>query len=246
MVSDVVLECRDLACGYDEPVLEHVDLSVTRGELVAILGRSGCGKSTLMRTLVGLQRPLSGEVRLFGDALYELEPTERRALVRRLGVLFQEDALFSSMTVEDNVALPLSEVGGLRAPLMREIVRMKLALVGLDGFQHRLPAQLSGGQRRRTAIARAAILDPELLACDEPTAGLDPIAAAEIERVLVRYRQLLGTTIIVVSHELESVRAIASRAVMIDGGMIRASGTVDELARSRDQLVFDFFHARST
>ena len=245
-MSDVVLECHDLACGYDEPVLQHVDLSVTRGELVAILGRSGCGKSTLMRTLVGLQPPLAGRVCLFGEALYDVVPARRRALVGRLGVVFQEDALFSSMSIEDNVALPLSEIGGLRAPLMREIVRMKLALVGLDGLRHRLPAHLSGGQRRRAAIARAAILDPELLACDEPTSGLDPIASAEIDRVLVRYRQLLGTTLIVVSHELASVRAIASRAVMIDGGSIRASGTVDELAHSRDQLVFDFFHARST
>jgi phospholipid/cholesterol/gamma-HCH transport system ATP-binding protein len=245
VVSDIVLECQDLACGYDEPVLEHVDLQVRRGELVAILGRSGCGKSTLMRTLVGLLPPLAGRVILFGEVLYDLPVVERRALLRRIGVVFQEDALFSSTSVEDNVAMPLAELGGLRGALVHEIVRMKLALVGLDGLQRRLPAQLSGGQRRRTAIARAAILDPELLACDEPTAGLDPIASAEIDKVLVRYRQLLGTTLVVVSHELASVRAIASRAVMIEGGTIRATGTVDELAHSTDQLVFDFFHARS-
>jgi phospholipid/cholesterol/gamma-HCH transport system ATP-binding protein len=245
VVSEVVLACQDVSCGYEQPVLEHVDLQVNRGELVAILGPSGCGKSTLMRTLVGLQPPLAGRVVLFGEVLYDLPPAERRTLLRRIGVVFQEDALFSSTTVEANVAMPLAELGGLRDTLIREIVRMKLALVGLDGLQRRLPAQLSGGQRRRTAIARAAILDPELLACDEPTAGLDPIASAEIERVLVRYRQLLGTTLVVVSHDLASVRAIATRAVMIEGGTIRATGTVDELSHSTDQMVFEFFHARS-
>jgi phospholipid/cholesterol/gamma-HCH transport system ATP-binding protein len=240
-----VLECRDLACGHDGvAVLEHVDLRVEAGELVAIMGRSGGGKSTLLRTLVGLQPPLAGEVLLFGRSLYALAAAERRALTLRLGVVFQQDGLWSSQSLEDNVALPLRELTRLRAPVIDELVRMKLALVGLDGLQSRLPAQLSGGQRRRGAIARAAILDPELLACDEPTAGLDPVTAAGIDDVLVRCRRLLGMTVVVVSHELASVAAIASRGVMLDAGTIRATGTVDELARSADQQVFEFFHAR--
>jgi phospholipid/cholesterol/gamma-HCH transport system ATP-binding protein len=246
-----VVECRDLACGYEDvAVLEHVDMRVERGELVAILGRSGSGKSTLLRTLIGLQPPLAGEVRMFGRPLYDVEERERRQLVRRLGVVFQNGALFSSLSLEDNVALPLRELTRLRASAVAEIVRLKLGLVGLDGLQQRLPAQLSGGQRQRGAIARASALDPEVLACDEPTANLDPIAAAGIDDVLVRYRNLLGTTLIVVSHEIASIRAIATRAVMVEGGTIRASGTVDELARSDDRRVFEFFHpmhtARST
>ena len=239
-----VLECRDLACGYDGvAVLEHVDLRIEAGELVAILGRSGGGKSTLLRTLVGLQPPLAGDVLLFGRSLYALGAAER-ALTQRLGVVFQQDALWSSQSLEDNVALPLHELTRLRAPVIRELVRMKLALVGLDGLQPRLPSQLSVGQRRRGAIARAAILDPELLACDEPTAGLDPVTAAGIDDVLVRYRRLLGMTVVVVSHELASIAAIASRGVMLEAGTIRATGTVDELAHSTDQQVFEFFHAR--
>jgi phospholipid/cholesterol/gamma-HCH transport system ATP-binding protein len=242
---DVVLECRDLACGYDDgAVLERVDLRVERGEIVAILGRSGSGKSTLLRTLVGLLPPLAGEVQLFGRSLYQLGDAERRALAQRIGVVFQGDALFSSLTLEDNVALPLHELTRLRAPLVHELVRIKLHVVGLDGLQPRRPAQLSGGQRRRGAIARAAILDPELLVFDEPTAGLDPVAAAGIDEVLASLRRWLGTTLVVVSHELATVRAIATRAVMLDNGTIRASGTIDELASSRDQLVFEFFHAR--
>jgi phospholipid/cholesterol/gamma-HCH transport system ATP-binding protein len=244
VVSEIVLECRDLACGYDHPVLEHIDLQITRGELVVLLGRSGSGKSTLLRTLVGLQPPLAGEVWLFGERLDGDPRTTRRLLARHVGVVFQRDALFSSLALDDNVALPLHELTALRPAVIDEIVRMKLALVGLDGLQHRLPGQLSGGQRQRAAIARAAILDPELLACDEPTGGLDPIAAASVDSVLVRYRELLHTTLLVVSHELASVRAIATRAVMIEGGRIHASGTVDELAHSSDQTVFEFFHAR--
>ncbi|HEY1558237.1 MAG TPA: ATP-binding cassette domain-containing protein [Kofleriaceae bacterium] len=243
-MNEALIECRDVACGYDEPVLEHVDLRVERGEILVILGPSGGGKSTLLRTLIGLLPPLAGEVLLFGRPLYDIAADERRDLLHRAGVAFQQDALFESIALDDNVALPLRELAHLREPVIREMVRMRLGLVGLDGLEQHLPAELSGGQRKRAALARASIMDPELIACDEPTAGLDPVVAAGIDELLLRFRELLGMTLVVVSHELASIRAIATRAVMLAGGTVRAAGTVDELVHSRDREVFEFFHAR--
>src|SRR5690606_21886490 len=163
--------------------------------------------STVLRACCGLLPPMSGEVRLFGQNLYALAPEERNPLLRRIGVAFQQDALFSSLTIEDNVALPVRELTKLPEPIIREMVRMRLELVGIAELARRRPANVSGGQRKRAALARASILDPEIIFCDEPTAGLDPIVAAEIDNTLVRFRDALGSTIVIVSHELESIRA---------------------------------------
>jgi phospholipid/cholesterol/gamma-HCH transport system ATP-binding protein len=241
-VTAPLLECRDVSVGYDRPVLEHVDLRVEPGELVALLGGSGCGKSTLLRTLTGLLPPLAGEVLLFGEPLYELSTDQRNRLLRRTGTAFQQDALFGSMTVGENVALPLRELSHLPEPVIREMVRMKLGLVGLADLEHREPASLSGGQRKRVALARASILDPELVLCDEPSAGLDPVVAATIDETLLQFRAALGITLVVVTHELESIRTIADRAVMFAGGGIIAAGSIDELSKSKDDTVFNFFH----
>ncbi len=237
-----LLECRDLSVGYDGPVLEHVDLRVETGEIVALLGGSGSGKSTLLRAFTGLLPPLAGELRLFGEPLYELSADERRRLLHRTGMAFQQDALFGSMSVEDNVALPLRELTELPEPVIREMVAMRLHAVGLHGLDARAPATLSGGQRKRVALARASILDPELVFIDEPSAGLDPIAAAAIDEVLLAFRATLGITLVVVTHELESIRAIADRAVMLGRGRVIAEGTIDELSHSRDDTVYHFFH----
>ena len=242
---EYIVECEHLAVGRGKnAVLKNIDLHVARGEIVALLAGSGCGKSTLMRSLVGLLPPIEGEVKLFGETLFELRREERGALMRRVGVAFQTDALFSSMTIADNIALPLRELVDLPETVAREMVQMKLELVGLAEFGRRLPAQLSGGQRKRAALARASILDPELMLCDEPTAGLDPVVAAELDETLLEFRRILGTTIVVISHELASIKTIADRAVLFGDGGIRAAGTVDELARSGDREVHDFFHAR--
>lgn len=240
-----LLQCRDVAVGYDAPVLRHVDLEIARGEIVALLGGSGCGKSTLLRTVCGLVAPLAGEVRLFGESLYGLAPEARNRVLRRIGVAFQQDALFSSMTIEDNVALPLRELTKLPSVIVREMVHMRLELVGIANLARRMPAHISGGQRKRAALARASILDPEIIFADEPTAGLDPMVAAEIDRTLVAFRDALGSSIVVVSHELESIRATADRAVMLANGGIVATGTIDELQHSRETGVFEFFHARA-
>ena len=238
----IILECRDLSVGYDLPILEHIDLTISRGEIVALLGGSGCGKSTLLRTIVGLLPPLAGEVVVFGQSMYALPPDDRNLLLRRTGTAFQQDALFGSMTLGDNIALPLRELTKLPAAVIGEMVRMRLALVGLPGFERRMPTAISGGQRKRAALARASILDPELVFCDEPSAGLDPVVAAGIDETLLKFRSALGITLAVVTHELESIRAIADRAILFADGGIRAAGTIDELSRSSDPNVFGFFH----
>ena len=243
--GDALLQCVDVSVGYEKPILQHTNLEIRPGEIVALLGGSGSGKSTLLRTISGLVPPLEGEVFLFGESLYELEPEARDRLRKRIGIAFQQDALFSSMTIEDNVALPLRELTKLPGDIIREMVRMRLALVGIADLARRLPANISGGQRKRAALARASILDPELIFCDEPTAGLDPVVAADVDATLVQFRDVLGSSIVVVSHELESIRATADRAVMLARGSVAATGTIDELMQSRDEAVFQFFHARA-
>ncbi len=241
--SDVMLSCDGVSVGYDgAPVLSDVELSIARGTITTLLGGSGCGKSTLLRAITGLQPPLAGEICLLGEPLYTLDAEARRVLLRRTGMAFQQDALFGAMTIVDNVALPLRELTTLPESIIAEMARLKLALVGLAGFEKRLPSHLSGGQRKRAALARASILDPEIIFCDEPSAGLDPVAAAGIDETLCQLRDALGVTIVVVSHELDSIRAIADRAVMFGRGHVVASGTIAELESSTNADVYNFFH----
>jgi phospholipid/cholesterol/gamma-HCH transport system ATP-binding protein len=243
LVKDVVVECRNVAVGFgDRAVVEGVDLAIERGSIVALLGGSGSGKSTLLRAMTGLQPPLAGEIRLLGEDLYALGDEARRGLLRRTGMAFQQDALFGAMTAIENVALPVRELTRLPEAVICEMARIKLAQVGLAGFEHRMPSNLSGGQRKRASLARATILDPEIVFCDEPSAGLDPVVAAGIDETLQRLRDALGVTIVVVTHELESIRAIADRAIMLGGGRILAAGTVAELEDSDDEDVHNFFH----
>ena len=242
-MADLLVECRDLAVGFgDKVVLSGIDLEIERGSIVALLGGSGCGKSTLLRAITGLQPPLAGEVRLLGENLYALHDDARRGLLRRTGMAFQQDALFGAMSILDNVAMPLREITKLPTAIITEMARIKLALVGLGGFEQRAPNSLSGGQRKRAALARASILDPEIIFCDEPSAGLDPVVAASIDDTLRRFRDALGVTIVIVTHELGSIRAIADRAIMFADGRVVAAGTVAELEGSNEPDVYSFFH----
>lgn len=242
MDSNVVVRCRGLAAGYPgSVVLRRIDLAIHRRQITAIVGGSGSGKSTLLKTLVGLLPPLAGEVELLGQPLGELEPAARRALLRRTGHVFQHGALFSAESVFENLAVPVREHTNLPHEIIEEMARMKLSLVELQAFMHRLPAELSGGQRRRVALARAAILDPEVIFCDEPSAGLDPRAAASLDDILCRFRELFGMSVVLISHELQSIGRIADRVIMLRDGCVRADGSFDALRQSEDAEVRAFF-----
>jgi phospholipid/cholesterol/gamma-HCH transport system ATP-binding protein len=235
------LSIRNLHVAYGErEILHGISFDVPVGETVVILGGSGSGKSTLLRTLVGLESPSSGEVIIRGKNLKSLSPEEWRELRRHIGISFQSGALFGSMTVGENVALPLHEHTPLDPATIEIMVRLKLNEVGLSGYEDYMPAQLSGGMKKRAAVARAMAMDPEILFFDEPSAGLDPIIAAGIDQLLLKLKEAFGITIIVVTHELASAFLIADRMVLLDKGSIVANGRPTELQSSSHPRVRQF------
>ncbi len=241
--QEPILEVRGLTIGWGDVVLQRdLTFHVRRGEVFAILGRSGSGKSTMVRFLVGLETPIAGDVRIAGQ-----DPAVMAAGLPPFGVMFQGGALFGSMTVGENVALPLHEHTDLPPNAAAAIARAKLALVGLEGAFDKLPSELSGGMKKRAAIARALALDPELVFLDEPSAGLDPITAAGIDDLIKTLNRSLGVTCVVVTHELDSIFAIADRCIVLDdqGRGIVAEGDPMSLRQSTDPLVRDFFTRRS-
>ncbi len=241
-MSEPLLEVRDLVARYGErTILDGVDLRVHPGEIRVILGGSGCGKSTLLKHCIGLLRPAGGSVRLLGRELSSLEGPEREELLSRIGVLFQYGALLGSLTIGENVALPLQEHRDYPKELVDELVRMKLALVELSHARHLLPSELSGGMRKRAALARAMALDPVMLFCDEPSAGLDPLTSAELDELLMRLRDRFGMGIVVVTHELASIETIADRVTMLSSGKVIAEGTLEEVKQTRHPEVEAFF-----
>jgi phospholipid/cholesterol/gamma-HCH transport system ATP-binding protein len=211
------IEVRDLTIAYGDFVVQR-DLTFTigRGEVFIIMGGSGCGKSSLLRHLIGLTRPAQGVVLYDDRSFWDLEEDERQALMVRMGVLYQAGALWSSMTLAENVALPLGEYTGQSPERIREIVSFKLSLVGLSGFEDYYPSEISGGMRKRAALARAMALDPDILFFDEPSAGLDPISARRLDDLILELRDGLGSTIVVVTHELASLLRIGDDSVFLD------------------------------
>jgi len=211
------IEVRDLTMAYGAfVVLRGVSFAVRAGEIKAVAGESGCGKSTLFRHLVGLERAASGEIRYSGERLDPSADSMAR-FRRRMGVLFQSGALWSSMTVAENVALPLEHETRMSSARIREAVRFKLALVGLSGVERQYPSELSGGMRKRAGLARAMALDPEILFFDEPSAGLDPVTSRRLDDLILDLRDALGTTVVIVTHELASIFAVADTALFLDG-----------------------------
>src|ERR1700752_2368616 len=232
---------RNLHVAYGErEILHGVSFDVLAGETLVILGGSGSGKSTLLRTLVGLEKPTSGEVWIRGKNFSAISEVERDEIRKRLGMSFQGGALFGSMTVGENVALPLEEHTKLEASTVEIMVRLKLDQVGLSGFEDFLPSQLSGGMKKRAAVARAMAMDPEILFFDEPSAGLDPIIAAGIDQLILELKKAFHMTIIVVTHELASAYLIADRMVLINKGDVVAMGTVQEMQNSKHPKVRQF------
>jgi phospholipid/cholesterol/gamma-HCH transport system ATP-binding protein len=240
-----LIEVRDLVVQRGtRRILDGVSFSIHRGETTVVLGGSGCGKSTLLRHMVGLERPTAGQVLLRGQDLCSLPDAELTRVRRRLGVLFQSAALFNSMTVEENVALPLREHTELPDSTIQIMVRMKLGQVGLAGFEDYMPAALSGGMKKRAGLARAMAMDPEVIFFDEPSAGLDPVTAAGLDELILRLRQTFHMTIVAVTHELPSLFMIAEKVVMLDKGKVVLAGTLDELRASTDDRVRQFLERR--
>jgi phospholipid/cholesterol/gamma-HCH transport system ATP-binding protein len=243
--NDPILVVENLVARYgDRTVLEDVSFTVRRGEVFVILGGSGSGKTTLLRCLVGLKRPASGRILLMGEDFSAMSEEQRLELRKRMGMCFQGSALLGSMTVGDNVALPLREHTRLDEPTVEIMTRIKLNLVGLTGFEGYLPSQLSGGMKKRAGIARATIMDPEIIFYDEPSAGLDPIVAAGIDHLIRKMQEAFGLTSVVVTHEMESVRLIADRVCMVHRGRVVGLGTLEELKRSEHPYVQQFFARR--
>lgn len=241
--SEAVVAVRDLSMRFGRKVvLRDLDLDVERGETLAIVGASGSGKSTLLRQMVMLQRPTAGTVKLLGEDVTSIRRSIRMRLRRRIGVLFQNGALFSDMTVLENVGLPLREHTRLSTELIDEISCVKLSLAGLVAEDVLLyPSQLSGGMRKRAALARAIALDPEVLFLDEPTSGLDPLSADAFDELIIELKSALGPTIVIVTHDMDSLWRVADRVVLLGQARILATGTMTELARSKDKEVMRFF-----
>ncbi|MEJ1295954.1 MAG: ABC transporter ATP-binding protein [Candidatus Sedimenticola sp. (ex Thyasira tokunagai)] len=233
MTTPNAIEVSQLHVRYgDRDILQNIDLSIRQGEIMVIMGGSGSGKSTFLRQLLALERPMGGTIQLLGRDITHLNGREMYELRRNIGVSFQGGALFNSMTVSDNIILPLREHTKLDLETMRIMARMKLEVVNLAGFEELMPSQLSGGMVKRAALARAIIMDPKLLFFDEPSAGLDPVVSAELDQLILRLKAAMSMTIVVVTHELESAFEIADRITFLDQGRILMTGTVDEVKRS--------------
>lgn len=244
-VPDPAVAVSDLVVRYGgRAVLDGLSLEVRAGEILVIMGGSGSGKSTLLRHMLGLERPASGTVRLLGRDLATISERDLDRLRRRIGVAFQSGALLSSLTVVENVMLPLREHTRLAESTMRIMARMKLAMVELPDAEDLMPAELSGGMLKRAALARSIVTDPDLLFCDEPSAGLDPVVSASIDRLILKLREALGMTIVVVTHELESAFTVADRICILDRGKVLVLGTVDEVRASALPRVRDLLGRR--
>ncbi len=243
---EAIIEAEGLTVRYGErTIIQNVSLQVFRGEILVILGGSGSGKSVLLKHLVGLEEPDEGTVMVKGIDIMRADEGSVRKLKQQMGVLFQSAALFGSMTIWENVALPLATFTDLRSPEIDLMVRLKLGMVGLAGYENHFPAELSGGMKKRAGIARAMALDPDILFFDEPSAGLDPITSAELDILIKKINQGIGTTMVIVTHELESIFSIAHRVIMIDKskkGIIAEGDPRDLKAHSKDPLVVNFFN----
>ncbi|MSR75914.1 MAG: ATP-binding cassette domain-containing protein [Planctomycetes bacterium] len=238
----MAIRTTGLSCGYDgRVVLQDVNIAVPQGRITCVLGGSGCGKSTLLKTLLMLEPAMGGSIYIGADDMCCCDNARLQVLRRSVGVLFQGAALFNSLTLLENVAFPLLELTELDEAIATETARLKLALVGLAPYAHFLPAEVSGGMRKRCGIARALVRDPAILFLDEPGAGLDPTTSAGLDRMILGIRNRLGTTIVVVTHELPSIHAIADHCIMLAGGRVIAQGTLEQVGASGAPGVREFF-----
>jgi phospholipid/cholesterol/gamma-HCH transport system ATP-binding protein len=240
-VPGSIIQVNDLVTHYGElKVLDDVSLEVPKGQITVVAGTSGCGKTTLLRHMIGLLRPTSGKILLRGEDIVTMSEKELDRVRVRQGVLFQGAGLLNSMTLADNVALPLREHTELEESTIRIMTRMKLELVGLLGFDDFLPSQISGGMKKRAGLARAIAMDPEILYFDEPTAGLDPVTSAEMDELILKLKKAFRMTIVAVTHELPSIKSIADHVIMLEQGKVIFSGTLQETLGCTDPSVRRF------
>ena len=245
-MTENIIEVKDIVTHYGEVlVLDHVSCEIRRGEIFMIIGGSGCGKTTLIKHITGLLRPTSGRILHFGKDIAAMDEDELSKMQQRIGIAFQSSGLINSMTVGDNVALPIREYGNVDPRLIEPIVQLKLSLVGMAGTQHFMPEELSGGMRKRAGLARAIAVDPPVVFFDEPSAGLDPIIAAGLDDLILDLKKLLGVTFVIVTHELDSIRKVADRVMMLDRGKVIFTGTVDEAEHAAVDRVRQFFERRA-
>lgn len=243
--SEYAIEISSLVTHYgSRKILNGIDLKIRRGETMVILGGSGCGKSTLLRHIIGLNKPTSGQILIKGRDITRMSEDELNVLRTKMGVLFQSAALFNSMTIAENVALPLVEHTDLNESTIQIMVRMKLGQVGLSGFDDYVPSQLSGGMKKRAGLARALAMDPEILFFDEPSAGLDPIVSAALDELIIKLKRAFKMTIVVVTHEMVSAFLIADRITVLDKGGIVALGTPEEIRNCDHPRVRQFLDRR--
>jgi phospholipid/cholesterol/gamma-HCH transport system ATP-binding protein len=244
--KEVVIAVRDLVVGFGRHiVLDHIDLDVYRGEILGFVGGSGAGKSVLMRTIIGLLPKRAGVIKVFGVDLGAASDAERQAVERRWGVLFQQGALFSSLTVRENLQFPMRENLRLSQGLLDELVIAKLEMVGLDASVcEKFPSELSGGMTKRVALARALALDPEIVFLDEPTSGLDPIGAGDFDTLITTLQRTLGLTVFMVTHDLDSLHTVCDRIAVLADGKVIAAGTMDTMLASTHPWLRAYFHGK--
>ena len=249
MEKHKIIQVRDLTVGYEtDIILENISFDVLEGEIFIVLGGSGCGKSTLLKHLIGLNSPLSGRILIDGKDISNCDETTFKKILRKIGVLYQSSALFGSMTIAENVSLPIKEYTDLPQRSVDTLVKMKLNMVNLNGYENHLPSEISGGMRKRAGLARAMALNPKILFFDEPSAGLDPVTSVELDNLIIHLNKSLGTTMVIVTHELQSIFNVAHRVIMLDKqtkGIIAEGSPMHLKDHSENPFVRNFFNRKS-
>jgi phospholipid/cholesterol/gamma-HCH transport system ATP-binding protein len=244
-----IIQVRDLTVGYGtDIILKNISFDVLEGEIFIVLGGSGCGKSTLLKHLIGLISPLSGQILIDGKDISNCDETTFKKILRKIGVLYQSSALFGSMTIAENVSLPIEEYTDLPQKSVDTLVKMKLNMVNLNGYENHLPSEISGGMRKRAGLARAMALNPKILFFDEPSAGLDPVTSVELDNLIIHLNKSLGTTMVIVTHELQSIFNVAHRVIMLDKqtkGIIAEGNPKHLKDHSENPFVRNFFNRKS-
>lgn len=249
MKKHEIIQVCNLIVGYGKDiVLDNISFDVQEGEIFIVLGESGCGKSTLLKHLIGLKKPLSGQIHVDGDDITNCDEATFKNILRKIGVLYQSTALFGSMTIAENVSLPIKEYTHLTQKSVDTLVKMKLNMVNLNGYENHLPSEISGGMRKRAGLARAMALNPKILFFDEPSAGLDPVSSVELDNLIIHLNKSLGTTMVIVTHELQSIFNVAHRVIMLNKqtkGIIAEGNPKYLKDHSDNPLVRNFFNRKS-